>query len=155
VQGIALRGTMKLSLQSLQFRYTRLVSSQTDIEPFIGGDVVSLHRTLPMRPAKLHHAGPRAPFSQDAVDPSPLTWKPAWLSVAQLCRRWQLDRRTVYKFIDSGILPAWKVGRHLYRISVAEIFRFEAQHGLTPAELEGTLPNGGGRDLPSRLVSSR
>jgi hypothetical protein len=33
------------------------------------------------------------------------TREPAWLSVGQLCRRWQLDRNTVYKFIDAKILP--------------------------------------------------
>jgi excisionase family DNA binding protein len=55
---------------------------------------------------------------------------PAWLSVAQLCQRWQLDRKTVYKFIDSGILPAWKVGPRLYRVAVEDLLIFEAQNRL-------------------------
>jgi excisionase family DNA binding protein len=50
------------------------------------------------------------------------------LTVSQLCRRWQLDRKTIYKFIDARILPAWKVGSHLYRVAVEDILRFEARN---------------------------
>jgi excisionase family DNA binding protein len=50
--------------------------------------------------------------------------------VSQLCRRWQLGRKTVYKFIDANILPAWKVGRHLYRVAVADVLLFEARNRL-------------------------
>lgn len=53
---------------------------------------------------------------------------PAWLTVSQLCRRWQLGRKTVYKFIDAKILPAWRVGSHLYRVAVADVLRFEARN---------------------------
>jgi excisionase family DNA binding protein len=95
---------------------------------------VPLHRKLPTRPLKTDRAGARTEPNQDvqAYFQSPLTLDPAWLSVAQLGRRWQLDRRTIYKFIDSRILPAWKVGSHLYRISVADILRFEAKYALQP-----------------------
>ena len=55
---------------------------------------------------------------------------PVWLTVSQLCRRWQLDRKTIYKFIDSKVLPAWKIGNHLYRIAVEEVLRFEGRNGL-------------------------
>jgi excisionase family DNA binding protein len=54
--------------------------------------------------------------------------KPAWLTVSQLARRWQLGRRTIYKFIDSGTLPVWQVGTHLYRIAIADVVRFEARN---------------------------
>ena len=57
---------------------------------------------------------------------------PAWLTVAQLCRRWQLGRKTVYKFIDAKILPAWRVGSHLYRVAVTDVERFESQNRLLP-----------------------
>jgi excisionase family DNA binding protein len=49
------------------------------------------------------------------------------MSVAQLCRRWQLSRKTIYKFIDARILPAWKVGKHLYRVAIEDVLRFESQ----------------------------
>ena len=52
---------------------------------------------------------------------------PAWLSVAQLSRRWQLSRKTIYKFIDARILPAWKVGRRLYRVAIEDALRFESE----------------------------
>lgn len=57
---------------------------------------------------------------------------PAWLTVSQLCRRWQLGRKTVYKFIDARILPAWKVGSHLYRVAIADVLLFESQNRLPP-----------------------
>lgn len=58
--------------------------------------------------------------------------EPAWLTVAQVCRRWQLGRKTVYKFIDAGILPAWRVGGHLYRIAVADVLEFETKNRIPP-----------------------
>ena len=54
--------------------------------------------------------------------------EPAWLTVSQLARRWQLGRTTVYKFIDSGTLPVWRVGTHLYRVALADVLRFEARN---------------------------
>ena len=52
----------------------------------------------------------------------------AWLTIAQLSRRWQLGRKTIYKFIDAKLLPAWRVGRRLYRVAVADVVRFEAHN---------------------------
>ena len=57
---------------------------------------------------------------------------PAWLTISQLCRRWQLGRKTVYKFIDARLLPAWRVGSHLYRVAVADVLRFESDNRLPP-----------------------
>ena len=57
---------------------------------------------------------------------------PTWLTVSQLCRRWQLSRKTIYKFIDAKILPAWKVGSRLYRVAIEDVLRFEAQSRLPP-----------------------
>jgi excisionase family DNA binding protein len=58
--------------------------------------------------------------------------EPAWLTVSQLCRRWQLGRKTIYKFIDATVLPAWKVGSHLYRVAIEDVLRFETQSKLPP-----------------------
>jgi len=52
---------------------------------------------------------------------------PAWFTVSQLCLRWQVDRKTIYKFIDAKILPAWKIGNRLYRVAVEDVLRFEAR----------------------------
>ena len=55
-----------------------------------------------------------------------------WLTIPQLCRRWQLSRKTVYKFIAAEILPAWKVGPHLYRIAIDDVLRLEARNKMPP-----------------------
>jgi excisionase family DNA binding protein len=62
---------------------------------------------------------------------------PAWLSVAQLSRRWQLSRKTIYKFIDARMLPAWKVGSHLYRVATEDVLRFEGR--LPPVRSDGRI----------------
>jgi len=49
-----------------------------------------------------------------------------------LCRRWQLSRKTIYKFIDAEILPVWKVGSRLYRVALHEVLRFETRNKLPP-----------------------
>jgi excisionase family DNA binding protein len=54
----------------------------------------------------------------------------AWLSVTQLCVRWQLNRKTIYKFIAAEILPAWRVGPRMYRVAVADVLRFEERNRL-------------------------
>ena len=56
--------------------------------------------------------------------------EPVWFTVSQLSQRWQLDHKTIYKFIDCKILPVWRVGTHLYRVAVADILRFEARNRL-------------------------
>ena len=57
---------------------------------------------------------------------------PAWLTVSQLCHRWQLGRKTIYKFINAKILPVWRVGSHLYRIAVEDVVRFEERNKIPP-----------------------
>jgi excisionase family DNA binding protein len=75
-----------------------------------------------------------AAHADDRTIPPPASDQdPVWLSVAQLCLRWQLDRKTIYKFIKSEVLPAWRVGRHLYRIAMADVLRFEARNKLPPS----------------------
>ena len=56
---------------------------------------------------------------------------PVWLTISQLCRRWQLSRKTIYKFIDAKTLPAWRVSRRLRRVAIADVLRFEAQNKLS------------------------
>jgi hypothetical protein len=68
----------------------------------------------------------------NSIESSPGLSEAAWLTVPQLSRRWQLDRKTIYKFIHSRILPAWKISTHLYRVAVTDVLRFEARNRLTP-----------------------
>jgi hypothetical protein len=82
-----------------------------------------------------HSSSSRPPASR-RERPQAASWQwtddgPAWFTVSQLSRRWQLDRKTIYKFIDCKILPVWKVGSHLYRVAVDDIRRFEARNRLS------------------------
>ena len=58
--------------------------------------------------------------------------EPAWFTVSQLCQRWQLGRKTIYKFIDNRLLPAWRASTHLYRVAVADVLRFEERNRFPP-----------------------
>jgi excisionase family DNA binding protein len=62
----------------------------------------------------------------------PSDLSPTWLTISQVCRRWQIGRKTVYKFIDAEILPAWRVARRLYRVAIADVLQFEAQNRIPP-----------------------
>ena len=64
---------------------------------------------------------------------------PAWLTVSQLCRRWQLDRNTIYKFIDAKILPVWKVSDHLYRVALDDVLCFEARNKFPAVRSAGRV----------------
>lgn len=87
-----------------------------------------------MEEEKSHYRFATRSRRAEAATSSPATFDdaPAWLTVAQLCRRWQLDRKTIYKFIDADLLPAWRIGPHLYRVSVADVLRFEGRNRLAP-----------------------
>jgi excisionase family DNA binding protein len=71
-------------------------------------------------------------------DPAPIPNRPdrrvgrAWLTVSQLSLRWQLARKTIYKFIDAKTLPAWKVSGRLYRVAIEDVLRFEAKKRRPP-----------------------
>jgi len=81
-------------------------------------------------PSRLHRASERSALS----DASRLCRRvgPAWLTMSQLCHRWQLGRKTIYKFINAKILPVWRVGSHLYRVAVEDVVRFEARNKIPP-----------------------
>ena len=84
-----------------------------------------------------HRPAPRSV----AFDAHPLGRRigPAWLTISQLSRRWQLDRKTIYKFIDAEILPAWRVGERLYRVAVEDVLRFEAVNKISAVQSDRRL----------------
>ena len=81
-----------------------------------------------MRERRFHASGVRG--VRHSAHSFSVASEPAWLTVSQLCRRWQLNRKTVYKFIDANILPVWRVGSHIYRVALADVLRFEARNRL-------------------------
>src|SRR6266513_1753408 len=85
-------------------------------------------RALAESPLSSAEPRPSYPPATYAIAPDPDRFSrlgPLWLTIPQLCRRWQLSRKTVYKFIDARILPAWKVGSHLYRVAIDDVLQFE------------------------------
>jgi len=80
----------------------------------------------------LHTAPERSLLSDPSASRLGRRVGPAWLTVSQLCHRWQLGRKTIYKFINAKILPVWKVGTHLYRVAVEDVLRFEARNKIPP-----------------------
>jgi excisionase family DNA binding protein len=44
---------------------------------------------------------------------STVSMEPTWISVRRYCEIYGLSRATVYKYLDSGLLESWQVGRVL------------------------------------------
>ncbi len=38
---------------------------------------------------------------------------PVWVSVRRYCELYAVNRKTVYKYLEAGLLPSWQVGRIL------------------------------------------
>jgi excisionase family DNA binding protein len=51
--------------------------------------------------------------------------EPHALTVNELMSRWQCPRKKVLEAIHEGRLAAFRVGRRVYRVTVAEVERFE------------------------------
>ncbi len=47
------------------------------------------------------------------------------LTVNDLCERWGCTRKSVLEAIHEGRLRAFKVGKRVYRVSFAELVRYE------------------------------
>jgi excisionase family DNA binding protein len=50
-----------------------------------------------------------------------------WLTVTAACRRLGVTRRTLFRLIDTGELPAYKIG-HWIRVRVADVEAYERDH---------------------------
>ncbi len=68
------------------------------------------------------------------------------LTVPQVCHELNVGRVTVYGLIDSGELPAFRVGKN-YRIEPEDLERYKMQgkaqvqaHGTTGVAVEGATP---------------
>lgn len=47
------------------------------------------------------------------------------LTVTELTRRWRCDGKRIYEAIHEGRLTAFRVGKRAYRVTIAEVERFE------------------------------
>jgi excisionase family DNA binding protein len=90
-------------------------------------------RTTERRPQRSQFPTPVGPQSDAAHrerrDPQA---SPQWYTVAQLCERWQLSRKTIYKYIAAELLPVWRIGPHLYRVAAADVVEFETEQKIVP-----------------------
>ncbi len=62
-----------------------------------------------------------------------------WLSSNQAAARLGVSLRTLYKFVDEGLLPAYKFGR-VFRLREHEVDAFIESSRIQPGTLEHLYP---------------
>jgi excisionase family DNA binding protein len=63
-----------------------------------------------------------------------------WLSTQEAARRLGITTRTLYRFVDQGDLPAYRMGR-VIRLQGADIDAFIASSRIEPGTLEHLYPD--------------
>ena len=62
-----------------------------------------------------------------------------WMSTQEAARRLGVTARTLYRFVDEGSLPAYKMGRVL-RLKAADVDEFIERSRVQPGSLEHLYP---------------
>ena len=62
-----------------------------------------------------------------------------WMSSQEAARRLGITTRTLYRFVDEGALPAYKMGR-VFRLQRADVDAFIEQSRIPPGSLEHLYP---------------
>ena len=68
-----------------------------------------------------------------------------WLSTRDACERLGITLRTLYRFIDEGQLPAYKMGR-VIRLQADDVDQFIDRMRIAPGSLEHLYPEPKGHD---------
>jgi excisionase family DNA binding protein len=68
-----------------------------------------------------------------------------WIGTPEACARLGVTLRTLYRFIDEGQLPAYKMGR-VIRLQAREVDEFIEKARIAPGTLEHLYPDPRGRD---------
>ena len=63
-----------------------------------------------------------------------------WLSTQEAARRLGITTRTLYRFVDQGELPAYRMGR-VIRLKAADIDTFIEGSRIEPGTLEHLYPD--------------
>lgn len=80
-----------------------------------------------------------------------------WMSTQEAARRLGVTPRTLYRFVDEGALPAYKMGR-VFRLKQADVDAFIDSARVPPGSLDHLYPErkgadaarpGDGQDSPS------
>ena len=70
---------------------------------------------------------------------SAMTGSIRWMSTKEACERLGVTLRTLYRFIDQGDLPAYKMGR-VIRLKEDEVDAFIEKTRIAPGSLEHLYP---------------
>lgn len=62
-----------------------------------------------------------------------------WMSTQEAARRLGVTTRTLYRFVDEGSLPAYKMGR-VFRLKQADVDAFIEKSRIAPGSLEHLYP---------------
>jgi excisionase family DNA binding protein len=62
-----------------------------------------------------------------------------WMGTREACERLGVTLRTLYRFIDEGQLPAYKMGR-VIRLQAADVETFIERMRIPPGSLEHLYP---------------
>lgn len=62
-----------------------------------------------------------------------------WMSTQEAARRLGITTRTLYRFVDEGLLPAYKMGR-VFRLQQADVDAFIERSRIEPGTLEHLYP---------------
>lgn len=73
-----------------------------------------------------------------------------WLSTREAARRLGITPRTLYRLIDSGQLPAYKVGR-VIRLQEGEVDAFIDRARIEPGQLEHLYADAAVDDVPGGI----
>lgn len=63
----------------------------------------------------------------------------SWMSTQEAARRLGVTTRTLYRFVDEGLLPAYKMGR-VFRLKQSDVDTFIEQSRVQPGTLEHLYP---------------
>jgi excisionase family DNA binding protein len=62
-----------------------------------------------------------------------------WMSTQEAARRLGVTARTLYRFVDEGALPAYKMGR-VFRLKQSDVDDYIERSRIAPGSLEHLYP---------------
>jgi excisionase family DNA binding protein len=80
-----------------------------------------------------HHNDPCARYARSVAD------EIQWMSTQEAARRLGITTRTLYRFVDEGELPAYKMGR-VFRLKRSDVDEFIERSRIQPGTLEHLYP---------------
>jgi excisionase family DNA binding protein len=81
------------------------------------------------------------------------THSASYVTVAELAEYWEVTRQLVYKHIQTGLLPAMRLGPRCFRVRTTDAIDFEQQ--LSSKSSGAPRPNSGVRASAFQLIRPR